>query len=294
MALKKKILYSLLLTAGFGFSAFILSQLFLPPHTKVLPLETQSATVPNVTARVGEYQIGLLSGWASPYAEVNLIGQGTNRKTVADQNGYFEFSLIPVKKSYGELCLTSIDINQIPTFPVCLSPIPPQQDVQVRGILLPPTLTLAKGKITTGESTKAFGMTFPNSQLDVYLFENGQGFWQTLISPVFAAGLPKYEITSNENGYFEFSLPGTKPAKNRIFTNSLFESSIFPNGQQIPLSFSPKSNILALTILNTFWYWWLVLLAFFILVLLVLFTRRKKDHQLIVYEPFCETRTPQS
>jgi len=269
----------------------IINQLNIPAKTRVLPIKTQSGTVPNVVARVGEYQIGLLSGWASPYAEVNLSGQGTNRKTTADENGYFEFTFIPIKKSYGELCLTSIDVNLIPTFPVCLPPVPPGEDIRIIGVLLPPTISLQEGKITAGESTKASGMTFPNSQLDVYLFENNQGFWQTLINPVLTVALPKYKVSSNQNGYFEFSLPGTQPAINRLFAGSFFNPENFSQYPSLPFSPSPQSNILLLTILGSFWPWWIVILILFAGIFFFLFSQ-KKNLAMVKYQPSCETEIP--
>lgn len=263
MSLEKKVCLSLLITLFFCLPFALLKE----NRSKVLHLERQSGTVPNITARVGEYQIGLLSGWASPYAEINLSGQGTARKTLADENGYFEFLFVPVKKTYGELCLTSQDVNLIPTLPVCLPAIPPTDNVEVIGVLLPPTISLDKGKILIGESTKASGMTFPNSELDVYLFENKRF---SLIPSVFAMGLPKYSIRSNKNGYYEFSLPATQPSKNRLFATAYLSNFA-----------SPKSNTLIFSVVKTN-YLWLLLILPIILILLILLGKKKERALMII------------
>ena len=309
MPLGKKVYLSFFITLLFCLP-FVF---FIPDRSRVLPLERQSKTVPNITARVGEYQIGILSGWASPYAEVNLNGQGTARKTLADENGYFEFLFIPVKKSYGELCLTSQDVNRVPTLPVCLPAIPPTDNVEIIGVLLPPTISLDKAKILHGGSTKASGMTLPNSPVDVYLFENKR---LNLIPSVFAMGLPKYSVRSNENGYYEFSLPAAQPSKNRLFATAkptLLSlnpplSFLFPNpparrigGAPSPPAFalsesdwragldregiffnSPKSNTLFYLVIKPNWLWLLFILPV-ILICLVLF-RKKKERSLMIVE----------
>ncbi len=289
MPFSRRVCLSFLITFLFCLPFAFGKQLISNNRVKVLHLESQSETVPNITARVGEYQIGILSGWASPYAEVNLNGQGTARKTTADKNGYFEFLFVPVKKSYGELCLTSQDINLVPTLPVCLPAIPPTDNIEVIGVLLPPTISLDKGEIPSGETTKASGMTFPDSDIDVYLFENNK---LSLIPSVFAMGLPKYSVRSNQNGYYEFSLPATQPSKNRLFATakptlpSLDKEGIF--------YYSPKSNTLSFLVFRPNWLW-LILGILCILGILSLLRKRKTrallvpQNDLVKSPAFCDT-----
>ncbi|PJC28755.1 hypothetical protein CO053_02945 [Candidatus Shapirobacteria bacterium CG_4_9_14_0_2_um_filter_40_11] len=278
----RKVCLSFIITFLFCFPFALGKKYFISKHAKVLPLERQSKTVPNVVARVGEYQIGILSGWTSPYAEVYLNGQGTARKTAADENGYFEFFMVPVKKSYGELCLTSQDINLVPTLPVCLPAIPPTDNAEVIGVLLPPTISLERTKIHLGESTKASGMTFPDSEVDVYLFENYNNYnfhnIHNKLFSVFAAGLPKYSIRSNTNGYFEFSLPTSDPSENRLFAVSYLSNLSFPS--YLGVFPSPKSNTLSLQVFKPNWLW-LILLVLSILSVLSLL-RKRKPHALLI------------
>lgn len=288
MPFSRKVCLSLLITFLFCLPFAFGNKLISNNRLKVLHFEGQSGTVPSITARVGEYQISILSGWASPYAEVNLNGQGTARKTMANENGYFEFLFVPVKKSYGELCLTSQDVNLIPTLPVCLPAIPPTENIEIIGVLLPPTISLDKGKIPSGETTKASGMTFPDSDIDVYLFENSR---INLIPSVFAMGLPKYSIRSNKNGYYEFSLPAAKPSTNRVFATAkptlLSLNPPLPSldppeaGRQGVVFYSPKSNTLSFSVIKTNYLWLLLILA---VILIALTLGKKKNQSLMVVE----------
>jgi hypothetical protein len=188
-----------------------------------------------VAARVGAYAINLLDGWTSPFAEVNLSSQGVVRKTLADENGYFAFYFVPITDNLSELCLVAQDVNQLPSFPVCLPPPPKNTDIQIRDVLLPPTLSLETGKIIAGETTKASGMAFPGAQIDVHLFtENDFSFWARIVKPLLAFSLPKYTLKANDNGYFEFSLPTSNPSKSRLFVTADSKEKG-----------SPKSNTLA-------------------------------------------------
>lgn len=235
---------------------------------KFLP---QSKTV-NVVARVGGYAINTLSGWTSPFAEVSLSFQGATRKTLADETGYFIFTSVPFPDIPEELCLISQDVNQLPSFPLCLAPPSQNQNPEIKDILLSPSLSLENSKISSGKTTKASGMTFPRSKIQVYLFtEKDLSFWTRIsvvfpfLSPItsrlslityhlspfksaYAANFPVYETESNENGYFEFSLPSSSPSNNRLFVSAqkLCSSESSCTGG------SPKSNTLSFQIMG-FW-----------------------------------------
>ena len=141
------------------------------------PLPPQEKTV-NVLARVGGYTINAISGWASPFAEVSLSSQGVARKTVADETGFFVFNSVSLPDDPKELCLISQDVNQLASFPLCLPPPPRNQNLEIKDILLSPTLSLESGKIILGKTTKASGMTVPNSKVEVYLFiEKNFSLW---------------------------------------------------------------------------------------------------------------------
>jgi len=248
----------------------------LSGHLKNAP--PQSKTV-DVVARVGGYSINKLSGWTSPFAEVSLSSQGVARKTTADETGFFIFNSVSLPDDPKELCLISQDVNQLPSFPLCLAPPPRNQNIEIRDILLSPTLSLDDGKIAAGKTTKASGMTFPHSSVEVYLFtEKDLSFWSRIsvflpfLSPIthhfslltyhfspksaFAANFPVYETKSNENGYFEFSLPSSSPSTNRLFVGAQKSCPSDPSAKALASAEasceggSPKSNTLSFQIIG--------------------------------------------
>jgi len=218
-------------------------------HPTILSRLLKKESEVNVTARVGNYVIALLSGWSSPYSEITLNGQSLERKTTAREDGFFVFYNVPIVEELKEICLIAQDVNQLPSFPVCL-PVNGNQNLAIENILLSPTLSLENGQIATGKTAKSSGMTFPRSKVQVYFFtEKNLSFWARIsrslpflslisyhLSPKFAyaANFPIYETVSNENGYFEFSLPANYPSQNRVFVSSIFKEE----GR------SPKSNTL--------------------------------------------------
>ncbi len=224
------------------FSLSLLLPLPAPPSSsRVLP---QSVSV---YAQVGRYYLDSLSGWGSPFAEVTLTSQNLIKKTTSDEKGFFEFHGFPIPDKLGELCLISQDQYQYSSFPVCLAPPPGNRNVIIRDVLLPPTLSLAGSQIPSGKTAKASGMTFPSSEVDVYLFtENRFSFgqwWQNFFNRFFpsalAVGLPRYQVKTNPNGYFEFSLPTSFASANRVYAAAVFS---LPDSTK---AFSPKSNTLA-------------------------------------------------
>lgn len=268
-----KVIYSLLITLVFAlpFSLLTTHYYLLPiqpavlsdQNRKTLPPETKTI---DVVARVGGYLIGSLSGWTSAYAEVTLSSQGLTRKTTADNRGYFIFYSLPVPDDPKELCLAADDVQQLSSFPVCLAPPPRNRNIQITDVLLSPTISIETSKIPSGKTAKASGMTFPGSKVNVYLFtERNLSFWAKITQsiPFFslltshfspsiahAANFPIYETKSNENGYFEFSLPANFPSNNRLFVSSVFSPPplLTPDSQLAtqlhPEYNSPKSNTL--------------------------------------------------
>jgi hypothetical protein len=229
------ILILAVLTGGFG-----LYSLNTNPQ-QVLPKKiTAPARSTEISARVGGYIIGIISGWTSPFAEVTLTSQGVARKTIAEEDGFFAFYSVPIPQSPTELCFVAQDVNQLPTYPICLPPPPQNTDLEITDVFLPPTLQLEKGKIVAGGTTKASGMAFPGAEMEVFLFtEKSFDLWLRITRSLFAYSLPKYKIIANENGYYEFSLPANAPSGNRIFATAK-KPCLGENCQES----SPKSNTL--------------------------------------------------
>jgi len=274
-------------------------------YIPVLPQQIDLSFPVTVYSRVGGYMITLITGWTSPFAEVNLSGINLTRKTTANEQGFFAFYYLPIVEGVREICLIAQDVNQLASYPLCL-PLPEgNRDIEIKDVLLSPTIQVQDSKIPAGKTAKASGMAFPDSKVEVYLFsENRFSLWAKIYNiynryniykiffpnKVQAVGLPQYQVKANENGYFEFSLPASVPSVNRIFAVAQKES--FGN--------SSKSNTLAFQVLGIFgllklflenffkeaWAFfaslpsntfWIILLEILILLALVILVLRRKN-----------------
>ena len=238
---------------------------------KTLPPKQEEV---KVSARVGgPYLLTKLSGWTSPFAEVTFESRGmATKKTLADETGSFLFESISLPEKPQEICLISQDVNQLTSFPLCLPPPPSNQNFEIKDVLLSPTLSLDSEEIIKGKTAKASGMTFPNSQIDIYFFIEQKNFIPAPIShlakslnffsPPFAkaANFPLYQTKSNSNGYFEFSLPTANLSKNRLFVSAVFPTNLLANQTPLKETRSPKSNTLFFQVVGI----WGILKAFFL------------------------------
>ncbi len=107
---------------------------------------------------------------------------------------------------------------------------------------MPPTLKIDKGKIAKGETVAAQGYTTPRSEVIPYLFEEKPRF---RFPRIFAAEVPKPQVKSDQNGFYQLNLPSEEIGKNRIFVGSIFLSNP-----------SPKSTTLVFDVLS----WWRMIL----------------------------------
>ncbi|MFZ5366529.1 MAG: hypothetical protein ACOZBZ_04610 [Patescibacteria group bacterium] len=251
-----------------SFLFFLLSSFFNRPA-----LATESV---QVTATVPYWWWLELTGWTSPFAQVELtMEQVIKRITTADDQGKFTFR-IALPRTLTPFCLIATDVSNISSHPLCLAPPPPEFDILIKEVVMPPTLSLSKGKIAKGETVPAQGYTTPNSEVVPYLFEEKPrpvlpfvfGFYsntthgatlggqarfrlplitnyQLLITPALAAEVPKPKVLSDQNGFYQFNLPTEELGKNRVFVGSIFLNNP-----------SPKSTTLVFDVLS----WWRMLI----------------------------------
>lgn len=207
------------------------------------PFERSMTISPLVTATVPAYFWLELTGWTSPWAQVELtMGQAIARMTTANDEGQFTFR-IPLPRELGHFCLIATDVSRTSSSPLCLPPPPPEVTVVVKQVVMPPTLKIDKGKILKEETAAAQGYTTPNSPVTPFIFEPKS--WRRT---ALAAEAPKPPIKSDQSGFYQFNLPSNTLGRNRIFTGSTFLNNP-----------SPKSNTLAYDILT----WWRMLLTRF-------------------------------
>lgn len=199
-----------------------------------------------------------LHGWTSPSAQVELtMEQIVNKVTTADDQGQFTFR-VALPRTIAPFCLIATDISGISSHPLCIAPPPPEFNILIKEVVMPPTLKVDEGKLAKGETVPAQGYTTPNSEVIPYLFEEKgrqlfrlpQLFshwtnWSNWTNLVFAAEVPKFPVKSDQNGFFQFNLPSETTGKNRIFVGSFFHDNP-----------SPKSTTLVFDVLS----WWRMLL----------------------------------
>lgn len=207
-----------------------------------------------VSAKVGGY-IFDIEGLTSPWATVEFSStQGNvNLTTVANDQGVFHFTNALMPPTTGDFCFTSIDTAHIASPPLCFAPPPASTRTQIKGIILPPSLTIDKDVFKQGEMVTAQGKTAPDSEIKVFLFEDENPslieLLDAFIPQVFAREGPALTITSNAQGDFDFNLPSFKSTAWRLFVGT--------QKTQFGQNPSPKSNILSFASLS--WWLWLVL-----------------------------------
>jgi hypothetical protein len=210
----------------------------------------------SVTAIVpGEWWLEL-SGWTSPSALVELtMEQIVKRVTTADNQGQFTFR-VALPRTVAPFCLIATDVSEISSHPLCIAPPPPEFNILIKEVVMPPTLKIDRGKLARGETVAAEGYTTPGSPVTPYLFEEQSrprlrlpwsrvtSHWSP-VTPAYAAEVPKFPVKSDQNGFFQFNLPSEAIGKNRVFVGSIFLNSP-----------SPKSTTLVFNVLS----WWRMIL----------------------------------
>jgi len=186
-----------------------------------------------VSTAIGEPLLTLY-GWTSPKSLVRLSGQRVTDEVISDDKGYFFFDRVflpGANPDYPELCLSAIDTQSRISFPTCLAPLPGGPfNFNIGPVLLSPTISLS--------GTTANGATIPNVPVTITLATQPT---RRLVTAAQAYFLPHYQISSDENGNFEFSLPDEEPWR-------LFASAQFQNFA------TPKSNTLTFQ-KPSFWIW---------------------------------------
>jgi len=186
--------------------------------------------------------------------ELNME-QIVKKVTTADNQGQFTFR-VALPRMIAPLCLIATDVSGISSYPLCIAPPPPEFNILIKEVVMPPTLKLEEGKLAKGETVPAQGYTTPNSEVTPYLFEEqtrprfrlpwllDTSHWSPTTT-AYAAEVPKFSVKSDQNGFFQFNLPSEAVGKNRLFVGSTFLNSP-----------SPKSTTLVFDVLS----WWRMIL----------------------------------
>jgi len=194
-----------------------------------------------------------LEGFTSPWARVDFFSTEGNLKvtTIADQKGAFRFRSVLAPIQTGDFCFLSYDVDQVGNNPLCFPPPAPNTKTTVSGIFLSPTISIEKSLFRQNQIVAAKGRAFPNTELEVFLFEVQRNrlleFFDVIIPAVLAREGPKLGLRSDSLGYFSFNLPTQKSTKWRFFVGPKLESE----------NMTAKSNLLSFQALS--WWQWLIL-----------------------------------
>jgi len=179
---------------------------------------------------------------------VRLEGIKLLEGTKANQSGYFEFNGFMASNQNKEFCLVTIDTENLVAPPLCI-PVPlPEAGRRFGPYLLPPTLRLSKGEVTTGEITTASGKTIPGAALNLYVFKKEEsGLAALFIKPAFAATENQRPLTIKLNpaadGSYSTRVESNQSGKRRLFSQSVFSTQSGKNR-------TPKSITLTINIFN--------------------------------------------
>jgi len=269
----------------------------LKQETQVNRIKLSPSFSTKVSARLGGYLFDI-EGLTSPWAKVEFYStQGNvNLKTLANDQGVFRFSQALMPLQTGDFCFTAIDTQQRASPPLCFSPPPPKTKTTIKGVILPPTLSLEKGIFLQKEDNTASGATTPDSLVKIFLFEEERtSFWELIdVLPSFVSGRPSsslvllppwrsakkafaregpsLQVQSNQEGKFSFNLPTFKSTVWRLFVGT--------QKTQLGDNPSPKSNIVRFAALS--WWQWLLLQLIICLSRLLILLQKFFAHSLLI------------
>lgn len=196
-----------------------------------------------ISATIGTTTAMTIYGYAPASSFVSLTGSGISTEKQANTSGYFSFDQISTSNTsdeYSELCLIAY-IGKYSTQPTCLPPLPAGNNVYNIGpVILSPIISIQKNVFPKDTQVALQGTTTPNTTVYVHLAESDRKL--ALVSRVLAYNLPKYEVTSNSLGKFEFNLPSNMVAKWKVYASTIYLSGVSPKSNT--LSFVVESNVL--------------------------------------------------
>lgn len=195
----------------------------------------------------------IIFGFGPSFSDVYMEGIGVSENTKTTEDGYFEFTNLTfptllsglVGHLYPEICIWSEDLLDRKTYPTCIPPLSLAILTRRIGpILLSPTLGIESSKIPQGKQVIAYGTTTPNTEVNIFLANKDIRKIFQLIPEISAFNLPKYSITSNQKGYFEFTLPTSDSDNWKVYAASNYQGNNSP--KSYTLSFEVKGPIMTI------------------------------------------------
>ena len=140
-----------------------------------------------------------LEGLTSPHAQVDFVSTegNINITTLANDQGVFYFRSVLAPIQTGDFCFLSYDIDGIANNPLCFSPPPLNTKTTISGIVLSPTLSIDKDIFRQNDLVEGRGRSFPNAQIQIFMFEEERSWWQELIDVIIPAAFAWKEDKDN-------------------------------------------------------------------------------------------------
>ena len=253
------------------------------------PTPTGSATP---TSKPSEKGL-IIFGYAPANSYVEMSGIGVSEKTNSNISGYFEFSSLPFPTLlsgiagflYPELCFRGIDLKGKTTSVNCIPALPfKAPSTRIGPVLLSPTIGIENNVLYKGDIVKSGGITVPGSSVEIYLARKNLKYLTEIVKDVGAYNLPTYQVTANEEGYYEFNLPNNVADNWKIYSAAIVQGANTPKSNT--LSFSVRPGIYKLTkIYQTISYYIVPVLYFifialeFGVILILIVSLRKLDEK---------------
>jgi len=225
------------------------------PSSTATPTSTATST-PTIIPTSSPIPKGeklIIYGYGPSFSDIYMEGIGVSENTKTLEDGYFEFTNLTfptllsglVGHLYPEICIWSKDLLDRKTPPTCIPPLSLAILTRKVGpILLAPTLGIESSKIPQGKQIIAYGTTTPNTQVNIFLAKKDIKSIFNIIPQISAFSLPKYSITSNQKGYFEFTLPTSDSDNWKVYAASNYLGNNSP--KSYTLSFNVKGPIMTI------------------------------------------------
>ncbi len=231
-----------------------------PTATATATSTAQATSTPTITPTSTPLPEGkklIIYGYGPSFSDIYMEGIGVSENTKTLGDGYFEFTNLTfptllsglVGNLYPEICIWSKDLLDRKTPPTCIPPLGLAIITNKVGpILLSPTLGIESSIIAQGKQIIAYGTTTPNTEINIFLAKKDTKSIFEIIPQISAFTLPKYSITSNQKGYFEFTLPTSDSDNWKVYAASNYQGNNSP--KSYTLSFEVKGPVM--TIIETY------------------------------------------
>lgn len=174
-----------------------------------------------------------------------MTNPGMYADTTADKGGYFEFRSFFSQQIVEDICLTAQDQAGRVTMPVCIPPIPSNENQSIGPVIMPPTISLNSDSFYTGDTVVVSGQTTPQTDVQLSLFTDesktklgsvrdskpiayrilmaleAARAWLSPVRPSYASTQPKQAAKVDRLGNFSVVVPSSDATYYRTFAQTI-------------------------------------------------------------------------